>query len=73
MSQVLGEHVCGVIISVDIENLDVLPLDDFANVVIANVNVLGTTLSHLIGCHEDGALTISADWDSAEVVADLAK
>ena len=73
MSQVLGEHVCGVIISVDIENLDVLPLDDFANVVIANVNVLRSTLSHSIGRDEDRALVVTTDRDGSEPVANFSK
>ena len=72
MSEVLGEHVCGIVVSVDVEDFDKLALNDLADVVVANVNVLGTTLRDRVVCHKDRTLVVTADGKRTELVADLA-
>ena len=64
MPQVLGEHVCRVVISINIEDFNVLLFDHFTNVVVPNIDVFGLTLSHWVGRDEDRALIIPTYWNS---------
>ena len=64
MPQVLGEHVCRVVISINIEDFNVLLFDHFTNVVVPNIDVLRSTLSHWVGRDEDQALIIPTYWNS---------
>jgi len=52
-SQVLSEHVCGVLVTVYEEDTSVLPGDDFSNIVIPDVNMFGVSFGDRVGCNED--------------------
>jgi len=60
-SQVFGEEVCWIFISVDEEDFCELSLNYFPNVMVADVYVLRLFLSHGITGDEYRALIISAD------------
>jgi hypothetical protein len=69
--KVLGEHVRRVLSSFNEVELDIAVSDNTANVVLANVNVLGASVCHSIGCNEDGALVVTADGDRVRRVTNL--
>ena len=71
MPQVLGEHVCWVVITIDKEDLNLLVVDDFPDIMVANVDVLRPTLRYRVGANEDCSLVVTADWNGTELVADL--
>ena len=48
VSQVLGEHVSRVVIAVDEEDFDVSLCYDLPDVVVPNINMLGSSLSHRV-------------------------
>jgi len=52
-TQVLGKHVCGVLITVYEEDTSILPGDDLPDVMVSNVNVFGTLFGDRIGSDKD--------------------
>ena len=73
MPQVLGEHVCRVVIYINIEDFNVLLFDHFTNVVVPNINMLGSSLSHRVRRDENGALVVASNRDRSKLIADLAE
>ena len=73
MAQVLGEHVSRVVIAVDEEDFDVSLCYDFPDVVVPNINMLGSSLSHRVRRDEDGALVVASNRDRSKLIADLAE
>lgn len=73
MAQVLGEHVSQVVIAVDEEDFDVSLCYDFPDVVVPNINMLGSSLSHRVRRDEDGALIVASNGNRSELIADLAE
>ena len=73
MAQVLGEHVSRVVIAVDEEDFDVSLCYDFPDVVVPNINMLGSSLSHRVRRDENGALVVASNRDRSKLIADLAE
>ena len=73
MAQVLGEHVSRVIIFIDEEDFDVSLCYDFPDVVVPNINMLGSSLSHRVRRDENSALVVASNRDRSELIADLAE
>ena len=73
MAQVLGEHVSRVVIAVDEEDFDMSLCYDFPDIVVPNINMLGSSLSHRVRRDEDGALVVASNRDRSELIADLAE
>ena len=73
MAQVLGEHVSRAVIAVDEEDFDVSLCYDFPDVVVPNINMLGSSLSHRARRDEDGALVVASNGNRSELIADLAE
>ena len=73
MTQVFSEHVCRVVISIDEWQVDNFALYNLSNVVIADVDVFESLLSHWVGRNEDWSLIIPADRDWPKLVANLSQ
>jgi hypothetical protein len=61
MCKVLGEQVHKVLCSFNEVELDIAISNNTADVVVANVDVLGASVCHSLGHNEDGALVVTAD------------
>ncbi|KAH7902920.1 hypothetical protein BJ138DRAFT_1108115 [Hygrophoropsis aurantiaca] len=48
-SAVLGEHICRIVSTIDEKNIDYFIGNNFANVVVVDIDVLGAMFSHRIG------------------------
>ena len=73
MTKVLGKHICRVVCTIDEEDFDVSLCYDFPDVVVPNINMLGSSLSHGVGRDEDGALIVASNRNRSELIADLAE
>jgi hypothetical protein len=73
MRKILGEHVCRVLRSFNEVELDVAVSNNYADVVVADVNVLGPSVRHSVGRNEDGALVVTTDADRVRQVTNLFK
>ena len=70
-AQVLSQQICGIIITIDEVDFCQAAVDDLANIVIPDIDVLRSLFSDRIGGDENRALIISADRDGGQVVAEL--
>ena len=70
-TQVLGQQIRGIIITIDEVDFCQAAVNDLANVVIPDIDVLRSLFSDRIGGDKNRALIISADRDGGQVVAEL--
>ena len=70
-SQVLSQQIRGIVITIDEVNFCQAAVNDLANVVIPDVDVLRSLFSDRVGGDKNRALVISADRDGGQVVAKL--
>ena len=70
-TQVLSQQICGIVITIDEVNFCQAAVNDLANVVIPDIDVLRSLFSDRIGGDKNRALVISADRDGGQVVAEL--
>ena len=62
-TQVLGQQICGIIITIDEVDFSQAAVNDLANIVVPDVDVLRSLFSDRIRGDKDRALVIAADRD----------
>ena len=60
-SQVLSQQICGIVISIDEVDFGQAAVNDLANVVVPDVDVLRSLFSDQVRGDKDRALVITAD------------
>ena len=70
-TQVFSQQIRGIVITIDEVNFCQAVVNDLANVVVPDVDVLRSLFSDRIRGDKDRALVISADRDGGQVVAEL--
>ena len=70
-TQVFGQQIHRIVITIDEIDFCQATVNDLANVVVPDVDVLRSLFSDRVGGDENRALVISADRDGGQVVAEL--
>ena len=70
-AQVLSQQIHGIIITIDEVDFSQAAVNDLANVMVPDIDVLRSLFSDRVGGDKDRALVISADRDGGQVVAEL--
>ena len=60
--QILGEDIGQLIMRIDVEYLSMVLFDEFANVMIPDVNMLGAPIMSRIDSKEYASVVVSAHW-----------
>ena len=59
VAQVLSEHVCRIVRTLEVKEFDLFLCHKFSNKVILDINVFGTLLSNWVGSNEHRSLIIT--------------
>ena len=70
-TQVLGQQICGIIITINEVYFCQAAVNDLVNVVVPDIDVLRSLFSDRIRGDKNRALVIAADRDGRQVVAEL--
>ena len=70
-TQVFGQQIRGIVITIDEVDFCQAAVNDLANIVIPDIDVLRSLFSDRVRGDENQALIISADRDGRQVVAEL--
>ena len=70
-TQVLSQQIRGIVITIDEVDFCQATVNDLANVVVPDVDVLRSLFSDRVGGDKDRALIIPTDRDGGQVVAEL--